>query len=621
MPNDLSVKAHLWGRNGTPIGEPIAALPAANRDLPFRVADFDTLCEALDYAARGETGLSFYGPGGEVARAMPYAELRERARALASRLRTVGVARGTTVAIVADVDPDFVCCFFACQYAGAIAVPLPMPTTLGGATGYPEQVRGILTASRARVALGPASLIDQLEAAADGTGVTAVLTADALMAAAPAKEPLAPLGPDEPSHLQYSSGSTRQPAGIMITQKALLANARSVARHGLRLRPGDRAASWLPFYHDMGLIGFLLIPVTSQVGVEYLRPDQFARRPLQWLKIISDTRATIAYSPGFGYELCVRRARISRDVTLDLSHWRVAGVGGEMIRPAELTQFGDTFAPHGFRPTAFLPSYGLAETTLAVSFTPIDTGVLVDEVDRAELTEHGRAIAPGVGGGFTLRAIQPKSPRQRTFAICGKPLPGYEVEIRDDAGARLGERHVGNVHVKGPSLMAGYLDASGHLALPVDPAGWLDTGDKGYMVDGQLVITGRQKDLIIVNGRNIWPQDLEWHVEQHIGGIKRNDVAAIAVDEPERVVVLVQCRQQDAEAHRNLVREIRAVLYRFAGVDCHPVLIKPRSLPITSSGKLSRTKAKEAYLNGDLERLVLEPETPVADVQAVGLGH
>ncbi|WP_241503869.1 AMP-binding protein [Ferruginivarius sediminum] len=594
-----------------------------NTDLPFRAAEFNSLTEALDYATKGETGINFYTSRGRLEHVVPYAKLRERARELARRLLGLGLSRGDRVAIVADMHPDFVISFFACQYAGLLAVPLPVPTSLGGRQGYEEQLSRVMKTSGARVALGPEALLNQLRRAADGLEMTLIASTPELAGMPPAAQALQPLGPDEESHVQYSSGSTRHPLGILIDQKALMANAASVARHGLEIRPGDRAASWLPFYHDMGLIGFMIIPITAQVTIDYIQTDGFARRPLQWLQIISDNRCSLSFSPTFGYELCARRAASAKEVDLDLSCWRVAGIGGEMVRAETLADFATTFAPYGFKPGALVPSYGLAESTLAFSFAPLGLGVTVDRVDKETLVATGVAEpANGVrnGNGHTGNGHSSGNGHSngngganghhrhareiRAFATCGQPLPGHEVEVRDDDGNALPERHVGRICIKGPSLMSGYYRAPEATKSAMADGEWLDTGDMGYLTRGTLVITGRRKDLVIVNGRNIWPQDLEWHAEQKVDELRSRDTAAFSVEGPdgkEVPVILVQCRSQGAETRERLRSEVHSAIFRNAGIDCRVILIPPRSLPFTTSGKLSRAKAKQAYLAGAFE--------------------
>jgi fatty-acyl-CoA synthase len=350
------------------------------------------------------------------------------------------------------------------------------------------------------------------------------------------------------------------------------------------VKPDDRGVSWLPLYHDMGLVGFLLAPLAGQVTVDLLATQDFARRPLLWLSLLSQNRGTLSYSPSFGYELCLRR-RQAEGPALDLSAWRVAGIGGDMIRPGILAGFAEAYARHGFDPKAFLPSYGMAEATLAVSFAPLGRGVATDTISLDRLEREGVAEAGAAD-------------RSRPFVRCGAPLPGHEVAIRGEDGDALPERRVGRIHVRGPSLMLGYDGRPEETAEVLSADGWLDTGDLGYRIGEEVVITGRAKDLIIVNGRNIWPQDLEWSVEQSVPGLRTGDVAAFSVDGEagETVVLMVEARAADPEGREKLKAEVAATLRMRHGIECQVVLTAPGTLPMTSSGKLSRTRARRLYL-------------------------
>lgn len=574
----------------------ILPTPSSNDSLPLIRGDFATLAETLDYAARGQTGLNFYDAKGNLALSLTYFELRDKSRIMAQHLIGLGLERGDRVGVIASMSPEFVIAFFACQYAGMLSVPLPVVTGLGGRTGYQAQLKRVLSSSGAKIALGLTEHLEDLHQATEGLSLHLVgLNDDVLKAPSAHEAMLNPLDASEDSHIQYSSGSTRNPMGVCISQNALMANAQSVAKHGLQMRAGDRCASWLPFYHDMGLIGFFLIPITCQMSIDLLNTDSFARRPMLWLEIISRNRCTLSFSPTFGYEVCSRRAAKRTGMNLDLSCWRVAGIGGEMVQPEIMQDFVATFADFGFKAEAFVPSYGLAEITLAFSFTPLDKGVFIDTIDKNALIEQGIASPAS-------QDADKSSTRQ--FAGCGLPLPGYAMQIMDESGKSLPERHVGGVYIKGPSLMNGYYGQEhDESERPIDEEGWLKTGDMGYISEGQLVITGRQKDLIIINGRNIWPQDIEWYAESQIEELRTRDTAAFAVEDShgkEHAVLLVHCRLTDPKARNNLRHNIHAAIYRNNGIDCKIVMIPAGSLPFTTSGKLSRAKAKQAYIKGEL---------------------
>jgi fatty-acyl-CoA synthase len=568
--------------------------PTSNGSLPLRRGEFETIAEGLDYAARGETGCNFFSSRGGLEQALAYRDIRERAVDLARAFARAGIPRGERLAIIAETSPDFLIFFFACQYAGLVPVPLPLSVNLGGREAYVERLRNMMMRADARLAVAGPELVGYLEAAAKGLKVDFLGAPDEFYSLPSEGGELRPLTSDEPCYIQYSSGSTSLPRGVLVTQRAITENARAIGQHGLQLRPGDRSANWLPLYHDMGLVGFCLTPVMNQVTIDYLASTAFARRPLVWLKIMSEHGCSISFSPTFGYELCTRVSGRIDPSSLDLSRWRVAGIGGEMVRPSVLRDFAECFAASGFDETAFVPSYGLAESTLAVSFTPLGRGVKTDRISREAYARSAIAI-PANGNGSAQSS--------RAFVKCGGALPGHQIEIRGEDNQPLPDRRIGWVCISGPSLMRGYYDDPEATRSVFTPDGWLNTGDMGYLVDGELVITGRSKDLIICNGRNIWPQDLEWAVESRCG-VSPGHVAAFSVDDDEgleRIVVVLETRSRDAETLRAFSREVASVITAMAGVGGELVLAPPRSLTFTSSGKLSRAAAKADYLAGRIE--------------------
>jgi len=568
-------------------------LPANYSGGVYRPADFATLTEALDYAALGNAGLDFYSGKGDLLQTLRYRDLRNQARSLARRMRSAGLVQGERVAILADTDADFVLAFFASQYAGLVPAAMPLPTAFGGKAGYISHIRRMIESSGASAVLCPGALLEMTQQAASGLGLKAAGTLEIFDGFADDGAPLPEITPQHLSYLQYSSGSTRFPLGVAVTQRALMSNCRAITQHGLKIIETDRCVSWLPFYHDMGLVGFLLVPVTTQMSVDYVATREFARRPMIWPTLISRNGGTLSFSPSFGYDLCARRAASGvRADNLDLSRWRVAGIGGDMIREKVLSNFAESFSPDGFRREAFVASYGMAEATLAISFAPLATGIKTDHVDLDQL--EAAAIAEPVKRNGAA------GPRSRSFVNCGKVLPGHELEIRDADGNLLGERMAGRVMVRGPSLMQEYFGNHEETSRVLSQDGWLDTGDLGYLIDGSLVITGRSKDLILINGRNVWPQDLEWAVEQEVDGVRSGDVAAFSIDEAaaERVVLMAHCRKTNESEREDLRQAIIETIRVRAGLDCEVMLVAPHSLPQTSSGKLSRTQARQLYLSG-----------------------
>lgn len=584
------------------------ATPTAS-GIELRRANFSTLTEALDYAAQGRTGFNFYNGRGELASTLAYRDLRERAQRLALRLERFG--RGSRIALVAQTHPDFAVMFFACQYAAVVPVPLPAAIHLGGRDAYVRHLRQMLVDCEAAAAFAPSEFVELLKEAAAGLPLKRAGILEDFMALEAAGELPAPPSSGELAYLQYTSGSTRFPRGTMITQAAALHNLEAIFTHGFRLGPDDRFCSWLPYYHDMGLVGIVLGCVATQRSVDYLATRDFAMRPRLWLKLISQNRSTISFSPAFGYALCARRVKDKDALALDLSAWRVAGVGAEMIHPDWLKSFAEALAPARFDPAAFLPCYGMAECALAVSFAPVGAGLSVDRVDGEHLALEGEARRAGAG-----------SQKSDAFVNCGRPLPGFEVEIRDEKGYPLPDRHCGRIHLRSPSVMTGYFRNVEATREVLSEDGWLNTGDLGYRVDGALHITGRAKDLLIINGRNVWPQDIE-HLAEQQPEVRPTDTAAFSVgggDGGEVAVLVVQCRESDPANLASLSDRLVRAIYAEVGIECLIDLVPPHTLPRTSSGKLSRSAAREQFLKRHGGERTASPQSGQAPVSRSSAG-
>ena len=576
-----------------------------NVGLPQKLGGFSTLAQALDYAARGITGFNFYTPRGALGDVLPYWELRELAVETGKKLVNCGLKRGERVAVVAETGREFMAVFFGCQYAGLVPCPMPYSMHIGGRQAYVERIAGMLKSAGASAAISSTELLESIKPAAELAGVGLIVTHEELSGIPSHGARLEPFGPDDVAYIQYSSGSTSHPKGVLITQKAICANTTGTLRHGLQVRQDDRAFSWLPLYHDMGLVGFCLSPLMGQVTVDYLATTSFARRPALWLKIMSDNQCTATYAPSFGYDLVARRIN-GGACDLDLSQWRCAGIGGDMVRPDVLEMFAERLAPAGFDATAFVPSYGMAEATLGITFSDLETPYRVDVIDRAQTKLLGRAVPAS-------KEIAGNPEESRSFVMCGRPMPEHTVKVCNDSGAELKEREIGHILVQGPSIMAGYFDNRDATEAVMKDDGFMDTGDLGYWLDGEIVITGRAKDMILHNGRNVWPQDIEWAAEK-VEALRDGDVAAFgmdAKDNAETVIVLAHCRVKGDEEVETLRRDISAVVYRACGIECQVVLIPPRSLPFTSSGKLSRAGAKQLYQAGEYAEIT-RPQSAVA---------
>jgi fatty-acyl-CoA synthase len=461
---------------------------------------------------------------------------------------------------------------------------------LGGHKSYVDQLRLLLINCQARAAVAPQLFLSFLNEAAEGLSLAFVGTPESVLELDAAGIQLQPCAAEELAYLQYTSGSTRFPRGVMITHRAVMNNLENIIRHGVCIRQGDRAISWLPFYHDMGLVGLLLSPMAAQLSVDFLCTRDFGMRPRLWLSLISQNRATISFSPPFGYELCMLRLREENISQYDLSSWRVAGVGAETIRPEPLQRFAEVLAPSGFDRNAFLACYGMAECSLAVSFSPLHKGIQVDWVDAENLAQSQRAFP----------TLQPSAQqvKHKGFVQCGYALPGHQIEVRDVSGKTLPDRHVGRLFVKGPSVMSGYFGEPELSREILSLDGWLNTGDLAYVTEGSVIITSREKDLIIINGRNVWPQDLEYLAESQ-AEVRTGDASAFSVtgvDGEEKAVLVIECRIANPARRRELVSNLQGLVCNDLGIECYIELVPRNTLPRTTSGKLSRSGAKRDFL-------------------------
>jgi fatty-acyl-CoA synthase len=337
----------------------------------------------------------------------------------------------------------------------------------------------------------------------------------------------------------------------------------------------------------MGLVGMVMAPMVAQVSVDYLATRDFAIRPLQWLRLISRNRATVAFSQPFGLKLCTLRVRDSDLEDLDLSSWRAAGVGAEMIRPDTLRNFAEKFAPAGFDARAFLPCYGLAESTLAVTFSQIGQGFQSLCVDAGTLVDKKIAVR-----------LQAEGRKFSEFVNCGRPLPEHTVKVVGDTGESLQDLRVGSVLVQGSSIMTGYFNNPEDTSKTLRPGNWLDTGDLGFLFEGDLYVTGRRTDVIIVNGRNIRAQDIEELAEQQ-PEVRTREASAFGITDANDVttiVLVIECRLTSITDRQSLTTRLQRLVYMAFGVNCLVELVSPHTLPRTSSGKLSRFAARQGFL-------------------------
>jgi fatty-acyl-CoA synthase len=550
-----------------------------------------TLVESLASLPRGqERGFRFIKPDGEEV-FHSYEALERESRRRASQLLTLGFQRGDRIALVIGDPESFVLTFLAAVIAGFTPVPLAPRRSLNlrAKQTYAQTVCHIVRSARARLVLTESSLQVALEEGLEQGGVIGrVVTLESLLAIDAPQTAFPELAPDDLCFLQFTSGSTALPKGIMVTHANLIANARAfMGPHGLALRRDDVAVAWLPLYHDMGLIGFVLGTLICDLPTVLLSTEAFVRHPGIWMNAIGKYHGTVTFAPNFAYALAVRRLREQDIAGLDLSRLRVAGCGAEPVNASTLREFCDAFSPAGFKAAALLPCYGMAEATLAISFHDHDKPIFIDTVSRAGL-RSGAAIPADSYTDDTTELV-----------ACGRPFPGHELQIVDELGKSCSERRVGEIITRGPSVTSGYFDQPDARSFR---DGWLCTGDLGYIADGRLYICGRSKDLIIIRGFNYHPQDIEWAVAT-LPGVLRNGAVAIGVTRGGEETMIV-CVEGLPSVAGELRRTVTQRVFEVAGLAPAQVVVVPAGgLPRTSSGKFQRAKTKTLFESGALGKL------------------
>ncbi|MBO8085791.1 MAG: AMP-binding protein [Marichromatium sp.] len=583
--------------------------PDAHAGTP---AEAETLLEVLDWhcARQGERVHIHWYDAEDRVHPIRYRELAEGAARVANRLRGAGVRPGEMVALMLPSGPDYFFSFFGVLRAGAVPVPIYPPAR-------PQLIEDHLR-RHARILANAGCVAMLTEGAAARVAAVlrlqlpalgAVLTLDGLE-----REPSVIEAPaataDDLAFLQYTSGSTGAPKGVMLSHAELLANIRAMGE-AVAITPEDRFVSWLPLYHDMGLIGAWLGSLYFAIPLVSLSPLAFLARPRRWLQAIADHRATLSAAPNFAYELCLSRIGEQQLAGLDLGSWRRAFNGAEPVNAETLERFAARFARCGLRAETLAPVYGLAEAAVGLCFPPPTRGPRIDCIDRERLAESGYALR-----------VDCDDPGAQRVVGCGRPLPGYRLRVVDARRAPLPERHEGLVQFRGPSATRGYYrNPEASAALIHD--GWHETGDRGYLADGEIHLTGRVKDLIIRGGRNLYPYELE----QAIGalrGVRQGCVVAFAARDSgqgsERLVVVAETKERDP-GRRALLRQ--RILARAGEVLGAPpdeiVLAPPRAVLKTSSGKLRRGDTRARYLAGRIQTTPASPWWQLARVTLAGL--
>jgi 1-acyl-sn-glycerol-3-phosphate acyltransferase len=562
-----------------------------------------TLLEVLDWHASRHPDrrhILFY-PGGGEPEELTYSELARRARAVASGLARLGVGPGQAVGIMLPTGLEYFAAFFGVQLAGGVPVPLYPPARKSQIEDHLRRQAGILQTAGAEVLITFSEVLSLARLLrAQIPGLRRVVTVADLSADGPAALGAPPPAPaiieSDLAFLQFTSGSTGNPKGVMLTHANLLANLRAIGK-GADIRPDDVVVSWLPLYHDMGLIGCWMGALYFGIPLVLMSPLSFLARPSRWLRAIQRHRGTLSAAPNFAYELCVSKIPEEEIEGLDLSSWRMALNGAEPVSPDALRRFLDRFSVHGFDPGALSPVYGLAENSLAVAFPPLGRPPLVDAVEREPFQRSGRAIP-----ATAAKADDPKALR---FVSCGLPLADHEVRIVDDAGREVGERQEGRLEFKGPSASAGYFRNPEATAKLVH-GDWRDSGDRGYLAGGEVYITGRVKDIIIRGGRNLYPQELEGVVGD-VPGVRKGCVAVFGSPDPatgtERLVVMAETRERSEAALEAIRQGVQEATVDLLGSPADVVaLVPPHAVPKTSSGKIRRSSAREVYESGKIGR-------------------
>jgi 1-acyl-sn-glycerol-3-phosphate acyltransferase len=559
-------------------------------------AGAETLCGALawhadSHPARMCIRILEFGAEPPGSQEITYGQLDGWSRAVASGLRAGGLAPGDRVAIMLPTCAAFFSAFMGTLMAGGVAVPVYPPSSRAGLEEHVRRQAAILTNAGASVLITVREAMVIGRVLRDRVPSLRLVTTEPQLRSASGSGPLPAVHAGDLALLQYTSGSTGDPKGVMLSHRHLLANIAAMGG-AANAGPGDVFVSWLPLYHDMGLIGAWLAGLRFGFPLVVMSPLAFLSRPARWLQAISRYRGTLSAAPNFGFELCTRQVPAAELEDLDLSCWRLAFDGSEAVSAQTLRRFAARFAVCGLRPQTLAPAYGLAEAGVGVTFPPPGRALLTDVIDREVLARIGRAMPAKAGGHGSLEIVS-----------CGRVLPGYRVRVADSAGRALGARREGLVEFTGPSATPGYYRNEA-ATRPLRHDGWTATGDLGYLADGELYLTGRSKDIIIRRGRNLHPDQAEEAIGR-LPGTEPGGAAVFGCPDPqagtERLVVAAETRLTDADTRERLRDRIARLTTELLGTAPDDVVLAaPGSLPKTSSGKIRRGTASDRYRAGTL---------------------
>lgn len=544
-----------------------------------------------------------------------YGQLLKIANNVAAGLYKQGLKPGQTVAIMLPTQKEFFYAFFGVLLAGGIPVPIYPPLRADRIEEYAFREAGILNNAEVRILI----TFDKIEALAKLLRVfikslTTVTTVDILLKVKD-RAPAITLQPHDPALIQYTSGSTSDPKGVLLSHHNLLSNIRAFGS-AINLSQTDVGVSWLPLYHDMGLIGAWLGSLYHAFPLTVLSPISFINRPERWLWAIHYHRGTVSAGPNFAYELCVRKIEDSAIQGLDLSSWRLALNGAEAVDPKTLERFSKKFTPFGFKPDALQPVYGLAESSVGLAIPVLNRPARIDIILRKPFEKEQKAVS-------TKITSPEDSIATLEFVSCGQPIPDHDIRIVNEKGQELGDREIGSLHFTGPSAMLGYYrNTAATEAIYHD--GWWDTGDFAYISEGEVFITGRKKDIIIKAGRNLYPQEIE-AVTAEVGGVRKGCVIAFGAKDPkwgtEKLVVVAETLETKTRLRNQIISEIIEKISVVLGIPPDEVvLVPPRTLPKTSSGKLQRSLCKQSYLSGSLVKRGLPVQLQVTKLLLKGIG-
>ncbi len=511
-----------------------------------------------------------------------------------------GVKKGDRVILILPTSSNFFASFWGTLLVGAVPVPIYPPIRLHRMHDYHSYLKTIVQKSEAHIILTDSDIYPLVRFIQREIRDVTLLKIDDVHGP-PLSSPVS-VEPEDIAMIQFTSGSTATPKGVQLHHQNMIENLLAIGLH-LQVLDSDVAVSWLPLYHDMGLIGFVLGGVYWRIPIMIFSPLEFIRRPSFWLKAITRYHGTISAGPNFAYSVCATRVKEADLADINLSSWRIAMCGAEPIQAETMALFAKRFSHYGFRKEALTPAYGLAENTLAVTLGQVEEIARTDSIDR-DIFEAERKAVP----------VPPDSPNPMQWVSCGVPIPRVNVKIVNEDFQELPERHEGLILINTPSMMSGYYKDE-RATEEVFHDGWLLTGDLGYIAEGELFVTGRKKEVIIRGGRNYYPQDIE-RVVNHIEGIRKGDVVAIGVPDinqgTEKIVIIAETRIKDPEQWKILEKTIREKVLKEAGVPVGEILlVKPGTIPKTSSGKLQRVQTRRLYLNGTIKPLTeTESEPP-----------